>query len=244
MRPEATSVCGLTLLVYAALSYKCMRPEATSVCHLWHSAICYLDCESVSLSYIYIYMYTYVHTYIHTYKTHRSVSENSPFKHCFRSSLSNCSKNNVWPMRRKIWFTSRHIKRFSYTCYHTFRAWIFFCTTSEKVLKKVWTWCVGSKSRVYHTLPPILNNSTRKKTGKPLGKIEWWKHLRWGILCSDFILARGTVEQREISTIETAWRWFTRTLTHGKDALEKWKMLRFSSKAGTSHIRIFWYLPS
>jgi hypothetical protein len=25
-RPEATSVCGLKLLVYAALSYSCMRP--------------------------------------------------------------------------------------------------------------------------------------------------------------------------------------------------------------------------
>jgi hypothetical protein len=26
MRPYATSVCGLTLLVYAALSYQCTRP--------------------------------------------------------------------------------------------------------------------------------------------------------------------------------------------------------------------------
>ena len=34
MRPYATSVCGLKLLVYAALSYECMRPEATSVCGL------------------------------------------------------------------------------------------------------------------------------------------------------------------------------------------------------------------
>jgi hypothetical protein len=32
MRPEATSVCGLKLLVYAALSYYCMRPQATCVC--------------------------------------------------------------------------------------------------------------------------------------------------------------------------------------------------------------------
>ena len=34
MRPQATSVCGLKLLVYAALSYECMRPSATSVCGL------------------------------------------------------------------------------------------------------------------------------------------------------------------------------------------------------------------
>jgi len=29
MRPYATSVCGLTLLVHEAFSYSCMRPEAT-----------------------------------------------------------------------------------------------------------------------------------------------------------------------------------------------------------------------
>jgi hypothetical protein len=34
MRSEATSVSGLTLLVYAALSYWCMRPYAASVCRL------------------------------------------------------------------------------------------------------------------------------------------------------------------------------------------------------------------
>jgi hypothetical protein len=28
---DATSVCGLELLVYEALSYYCMRPSATSV---------------------------------------------------------------------------------------------------------------------------------------------------------------------------------------------------------------------
>ncbi len=33
MRPQATSVCGLTL-VYAALSYLCMRPLATRLCEL------------------------------------------------------------------------------------------------------------------------------------------------------------------------------------------------------------------
>jgi hypothetical protein len=32
MRPGPNSVCGLKLLVYAALSYQCMRPSATSVC--------------------------------------------------------------------------------------------------------------------------------------------------------------------------------------------------------------------
>ncbi len=34
MRPYATSVCALTLLVYEALSYECMRPYATRVCAL------------------------------------------------------------------------------------------------------------------------------------------------------------------------------------------------------------------
>ena len=34
MRPSATSVSGLELLVYEALSYYCMRPWATSVCGL------------------------------------------------------------------------------------------------------------------------------------------------------------------------------------------------------------------
>jgi hypothetical protein len=34
MRPQATSVCGLELLVYAAFGYKCMRPKGTSACGL------------------------------------------------------------------------------------------------------------------------------------------------------------------------------------------------------------------
>ena len=34
MRPLATRVFGLKLLVYAALSYCCVRPYATSVCGL------------------------------------------------------------------------------------------------------------------------------------------------------------------------------------------------------------------
>jgi hypothetical protein len=34
MRPSATSVCGLQLLVCAALYYLCMRPCTTSVCGL------------------------------------------------------------------------------------------------------------------------------------------------------------------------------------------------------------------
>ena len=34
MRPKATSVCGLKLLMYAALRYYCMRPDGTIVCGL------------------------------------------------------------------------------------------------------------------------------------------------------------------------------------------------------------------
>jgi hypothetical protein len=34
MRPYATSVCGLKLLVYGVLSYERMRPSATSACGL------------------------------------------------------------------------------------------------------------------------------------------------------------------------------------------------------------------
>ncbi len=34
MRPKATSVCGLKLRLYEALSYYCMRPSATTVCGL------------------------------------------------------------------------------------------------------------------------------------------------------------------------------------------------------------------
>jgi hypothetical protein len=34
MRPSATCVCGLQLLVYEAFTYLCMRPSATCVCGL------------------------------------------------------------------------------------------------------------------------------------------------------------------------------------------------------------------
>jgi hypothetical protein len=39
----ATSVCGLKLLVYAALRYQCMRPSATSVCGLTLASSCCAD---------------------------------------------------------------------------------------------------------------------------------------------------------------------------------------------------------
>jgi hypothetical protein len=47
MRPSATSIYGLTLLVYAALSFSCMRPEATRA-----SCLKLLVCEAFS----YLYM--------------------------------------------------------------------------------------------------------------------------------------------------------------------------------------------
>ena len=34
MRPKGTIVRGLTLLVYAALNYECVKPYATNVCGL------------------------------------------------------------------------------------------------------------------------------------------------------------------------------------------------------------------
>ncbi len=50
MRPYAASVCGLKLLVYAALRCSCMRPYAASVCGLKilvYAALCGGVCECV-----------------------------------------------------------------------------------------------------------------------------------------------------------------------------------------------------
>ncbi len=46
IRPHRTSVCGLKLLVYEALSQLCMRPFATSVCGLKLLGICQKDAAS------------------------------------------------------------------------------------------------------------------------------------------------------------------------------------------------------